>query len=53
MDVSKLVSFTLEKIHSNKKNADYYGIAINVQGVKQIICWLTENDFETLKSKLS
>lgn len=53
VNVDKLVHFAIEKIHSNKKNTDYYAVCISLGDVSQVICWLTEAQFEQIKSKLS
>lgn len=40
-DINKFVNFVLVKGHSDKKNKDYYGIAIKINNDIHIIKFLT------------
>lgn len=47
-DINKLVNFVLVEVHSNKKNQDYYAIAIKVKNDIHIIKFLTKNQADVI-----
>lgn len=57
MDINKHCNFTLDiikgKDKSTKEEKEYKAICINVLGVKKVICWLTDSQYNELKAKLS
>lgn len=51
MDINKHITFTLDVIKGKEK--EYKAICVNVFGVKRVIAWLTDTQYEEIKSKLS
>ena len=47
-DINKLVNFVLVEVHSNKKNKDYYAIAIKINNEIHIIKFLTKNQADVI-----
>lgn len=42
-DVNKFVNFVIVQVHSNKKNKDFYALAIKIKNDYHIIKFLTDN----------
>lgn len=52
LSINKYVDFTIDIIHSDKKNTDFYAICIKVKDVKQVIAWLTKSQYEELVASI-
>lgn len=53
MNIDKLVHFELGSFHSDKKNKDFYVIYLCVGETKVVVNFITQNQYNDLKSKLS
>ena len=52
MEINQLVNFKIEKVHSNKKDKDYWAIVIDLNGIKKVVAFLTETEYQLLTSSL-
>lgn len=48
MKINNLISFEIGTIHSIKKDKDYYAIFAVLGDIKQVICFLTKTQYDSI-----